>query len=243
MSEHATITALFVQHQDDVPSGLIGERARQRGVEVEVHRAAPGTYPDPRGYDLVVPLGSGEAAYDDRVPWIRDERAFLRAAADAGVPILGICFGAQILADVLGGEVRRMDHPEIGWMRVQTVDPGLVDPGPWLVWHFDVLTPPPAGREIARTSLGPQAFEVGPHLGVQFHPEATPESVTSWARTYADSLGPLGLTPAGLVEETRRELGAARQRAYRLFDAFLERSVAPRTADAVAPSRSAPREG
>jgi GMP synthase (glutamine-hydrolysing) len=237
----ATLTALFVQHQDDVPPGLIGERARERGMRVEVLRAAPGAYPDPGAYDLVVPLGSGDSAYDDDVPWIHDERAFLRAAVDAGVPVFGICFGAQILAHVLGGEVRRMHRPEIGWLQVATDDPDRVDPGPWLVWHFDVLTPPPGGRELARTPPGPQAFELGPHLGVQFHPEATPGSVASWARTYAHALTPLGLTPAGLVEETQRGLDAARRRAHRLFDVFVERSVLPR--GAVAGGRSAPREG
>jgi GMP synthase (glutamine-hydrolysing) len=91
-------------------------------------------------------------AYDDAVPWITDERAFLRAAIDAEVPVFGICFGSQILAHVLGGHVRPGARPEIGWMEVDTAAPELVAPGPWLVWHFDALVPPPGAREIARTA-------------------------------------------------------------------------------------------
>jgi GMP synthase (glutamine-hydrolysing) len=230
---HRGFKALFIQHQEDVPPGLIGERVEQHGVEVHVLRAAPGAYPDPRAFDFVVPLGSGESAYDDDVPWIRDERAFLRAAIDADVPVFGICFGSQILADVLGGSVRRGERPEIGWMNVDTDEPALIEPGPWLVWHFDVLTPPPDGREVARTPLGTQAFTAGPHLGVQFHPEATPASVGSWAEAYADAVRRLGPTPEALVEETARGLDAARRRAHKLFDRFFERSVRPRTSVSV----------
>ncbi len=225
-----------------MPPGLIGERAEQRGVEVDLLRAAPGAYPDdPRRYDLIVPLGSGEAAYDDGVPWIQDERAFLRAAIHAGVPVFGICFGAQILAHVLGGQVRPGDQPEIGWMPLRTIDPHRLDPGPWLVWHFDVLSPPPGAVELASTAVGTQAFEIGSHLGVQFHPEATPDSVASWADTYADAVEQLGLTPDRIVEQTRLVLDDARARAYTLLDRFLDRSVLPRLSTAA--SGSTPREG
>lgn len=216
------LRGLFIQHQEDVPAGLIGERAEQRGVTVEVHHAAPGAYPDPRAYDFVVPLGSGASAYDDDVPWIQDERAFLRAAIDADVPVFGVCFGSQILSHVLGGEVRPGAQPEIGWLRVETSAPDLVESGPWLVWHFDVFSVPPDGRELARTALGPQAFVVGRHLGVQFHPEATPASVSSWAGTYAATIRELGSTPEQLVAATRAELPAARRRAHALFDRFLD---------------------
>jgi GMP synthase (glutamine-hydrolysing) len=216
------LRGLFIQHQDDVPAGLIGERAEQRGVLVDVLHAAPGRYPQPDGYDFVVPLGSGASAYDDAVPWIHDERAFLRAAVAADVPVFGICFGSQILSQVLGGEVRRGAEPEIGWLAVQTDEPGLVEAGPWLVWHFDVFTPPPGARVLARTALGPQAFVAGRHFGVQFHPEATPDSVASWAEAYADTVQALGSTPEQLVLETRALLPAARRRAHRLFDRFLD---------------------
>jgi GMP synthase (glutamine-hydrolysing) len=218
---------LFIQHQDDVPPGLVGDRAEQRGVDVEVLRAAPGRYPDPRAYDFVVCLGSGAAAYDDTVPWLHDEHAFLRAAVTADVPVLGICFGSQILSRVLGGTVQPCPRPEIGWMRITSSAPALVDPGPWLAWHFDCLTPPPGARELARSPLATQAFSAGRHLGVQFHPEALPAAVASWAAANAGSLDRLGLSADGLVAETRRRLPAARRRAHALFDRFLAHAQTP----------------
>lgn len=213
--------ALVIEHQPDAPAGYVGERAEQHGYRLEVVRAAPGALPDPVGYDLVVTLGSGESAYDDALPFLADELETLRRADRAGVPVLGICFGAQALARALGGDVRPGDGPEIGWKPVDTDASGLVEPGPWLVWHFDVLTPGPQATEIARTSGGSQAFVQGPHLGVQFHPEATPESVDSWARTYEAAIKELGEDADAIRAETRRTQGEARRRAHELFDRFL----------------------
>ncbi|MDQ3106031.1 MAG: type 1 glutamine amidotransferase [Actinomycetota bacterium] len=209
---------LFIQHQDDCPPGFIGERAQQRGFEVDIV-AATDELPDPRGYQFIVPLGSDDAAYDDSVPYLQQEAALLRLAVDHEVPVFGICFGAQLLSRVLGGDVRAAaPGPEIGWLRLDTTDAALVDPGPWLVWHLDVMTCPPGGESVARTDGGVQAFTHGPHLGVQFHPEATQPSVEVWSHRYRSSLVGLGIEPGDLIEETRLGQPAARERAYRLFD-------------------------
>lgn len=216
---------LFIQHQDDCPPGYIGERAQQRGFEVEVV-AATDRLPDPRGYALIVPLGSDDAAYDDSLPYLQSEAGLLHRAVDHEVPVFGICFGAQLLSRVLGGEVRTASTgPEIGWLLVQTTDAGLVDPGPWLVWHLDEMSCPPGGELTARTDLGVQAFTHGPHLGVQFHPEATQSSVEVWSQHYHSSLVGLGIEPYDLIEETRRRRPAARDGAYRLFDRVYARLV------------------
>ena len=209
---------LFIQHQDDCPPGFIGERARQRGFEVDIV-AATDELPDPRDYEFIVPLGSDDAAYDDSLPYVQPEAALLRRAVDHEVPVFGICFGAQLLSRVLGGDVRASaPGPEIGWLLLDTTDAGLVEPGPWLVWHLDVMTCPPGGKPVARTDGGVQAFTHGPHLGVQFHPEATQPSVEVWSHRYHSSLTGLGIEPDDLVEQTRRSQPAARERAHRLFD-------------------------
>lgn len=215
---------LFLEHQPDAPAGYLGERAAEGGHEVTVASVPGGTVPDPAGFDLVVPLGSGESVYDETVPWIPVEQAVLRRAVDSGVPVLGVCFGSQMLASVLGGEVRRAPAPTIGWHKIDTDDPDLVEPGPWVVWHFDVLTPPPDAAEIARSPVGTQAFLAGPHAGVQFHPEATPGSVASWASTYGGDLAALGQTREDLLGETRARTEEARRAAHRLFDRFYERA-------------------
>ena len=95
--------------------------------------------------------------------------------------MLGLCFGGEALAAVLGARVERSPVPELGWREIETDDPEAIPPGPWLEWHFERFTTPPGATEIARTGDATQAFRLGPHLGVQFHPEATVEIVEGWA--------------------------------------------------------------
>ncbi len=97
----------------------------------------------------------------------------LETCLQRDVPVLGLCFGGQALATVLGGAVRRLEKPERGWHRIDTDAPGLVGEGPWLQWHYDAFTLPSGAEELARSAACPQAFTSGRNLGTQFHPEAT----------------------------------------------------------------------
>ena len=119
------------------------------------------------------------------------------------VPVLGLCFGGQALAAALGAPVRRAARGEVGWADVETDDPALVPPGPWLWFHWDVFAVPPGATEVARSPVGPAAFTHGPHLGVQFHPETGPDVADAWARKEAERLAVLGLTPDGLLAQGR----------------------------------------
>lgn len=216
---------LFVQHQDDCPPGYVGDRLAERGADVDVVRARARALPDPSAYDLVVPLGSDDSAYDESLPYLRPEWDLLSAAVDAGVPVFGICFGAQLLSRVLGGRVHASPSgPEIGWLRIDTTEPALLERGPWMVWHLDVLEPPPGAVVLARTPLACQAYAYGPHVGVQFHPEATVDSVTAWARGYERSLREASVDAGELLAETRARRDAARRRAYALTDRVIARA-------------------
>ena len=108
------------------------------------------------------------------IDWIRD-------ADEAGTAILGIGHGARVLALALGGDVEPAPHPLRGWTMVDTAVPHLIAGGPWLAWQHDVIRLPRGATQLAHNRLGPQAFRFGRHLGVQFHPEATPEVVARWA--------------------------------------------------------------
>jgi GMP synthase (glutamine-hydrolysing) len=220
------VRVLFLQHQDDCPPGMVGERLAELGAACEVVDGRERRLPDPTGFDLVVPLGSDDSAADESVPYLRAEWELLDAAVRARVPVFGICFGAQLLCRVLGGTVAPAGGPEIGWLPVSTSDPGLIAPGPWMVWHLDVMTPGAGSVEIARTPVGVQAFTHGPHLGVQFHPEATIESVRVWAEHYESSLDQLGVDPAALLAETADRAGTARGQADALVDRVLARCAA-----------------
>ena len=94
---------------------------------------------------------------------------------------------------------------------------------PWLEWHYERFTTPPGAVEVARTADAAQAFRLGPHLGVQFHPESTVEIVARWASMDTENLAGLGIedgrTLLDVAPETER---AAREAAFQLFDAFFE---------------------
>jgi GMP synthase (glutamine-hydrolysing) len=214
---------VFLQHQDDCGPGYLGDRAEELGFAVEVVDLTRAALPaDPRAFSVVVPLGSDDSVLDPAVPYLAEEREFVERAVAAGVPVLGVCFGAQLLATVLGGRVRALDRPEIGWLSVDTTDPGLIEPGPWLVWHLDALECPPDAEVLATTDVAVQAFRQGPHLGVQFHPEATPQSARAWAAKYDAALASVGVERAALLAETEQRREEARERAAMLLDRIVD---------------------
>jgi GMP synthase-like glutamine amidotransferase len=168
-----------------------------------------------------VSLGSEFAAFDDTKPFVPREAALMREAVAEDVPILGLCFGGQMLARVLGGEVSRGDESEIGWLPVRSRDPDLVPTGPWFQWHFDTFTVPPGATVIADSLAGPQAFVKGRSLGLQFHPEVTTDIMDEWVRVYRHELDGDGVDPDALLEETHRRAEDSRRMARQLLDRFL----------------------
>jgi GMP synthase (glutamine-hydrolysing) len=171
---------LVLQHDHNAPAGLLGDWLAARGELVVVRMDRGERPPAPSGFARLVTLGSERAADDDAVPWQADERAALAAADAAGVPILGVCFGAQSLARALGGAVRRAARPELGWVSVGTRAPHVIDDGPWMAWHDDELLPPPGAEILAANASGVQAYRAGLHVGIQFHPEVTAEILAGW---------------------------------------------------------------
>lgn len=223
-----------------VEAGTLVGWAEDRGI-----RLRPVAVPDPDGdggaglpradeVDAIVVLGSADGAWDDSLPWLADELALLAEADRRGTPVLGICFGGQLLARALGGRVAAADGGEHGWHPVETREPRTIEPGPWLQFHSDSFTSPPGSEVLARSAAGDQAFRVGPHLGVQFHPEITPAEFEVWAASWRGtafeaSLPSLGVTADGVREEIARRAGASRAASRRLFDAFAEQAgLAPR---------------
>jgi len=218
------VRALVIQHEQDAPGGHASAWLGERGAEQDIYLvSADARVPDPRAYDLVVSLGSEQSAYDDALPWVVGEAALLRDAVSADVPVLGICFGSQLLARALGGQALPGRRTEIGWVSIRSDDPELVAEGPWFQWHHDTFAPPPDAVLLANNPAGPQAYTVGRSLGVQFHPEVTSEIVEEWVSLGGDDLARHGVDGDGLLAETRSRADENRARAWRLFDAFLAR--------------------
>lgn len=217
--------ALIIQHEQPTPPGLVQNWLEERGFDVDILRIDERDPHDidPSDYGLIVSLGSEFGAYQDDLEWIGHEMDFLKKATDEDVPILGVCFGGQLLARVLGGEVFRSDKEEIGWFPVGTTDPELVPDGPWFQWHFDSFTAPPGAEVIAENEVGPQAYVIGRNLGVQFHPEVTPEIMDAWVKAYKHELDEHGIDPDELLRETDEAARKTSETSIKLFDRFLER--------------------
>jgi GMP synthase-like glutamine amidotransferase len=170
-------------------------------------------------------MGAPWSVYDHESigTWVASELAMLRDAHDQQVPVLGICFGGQMLAAAHGGSVSRSPAPEIGWADIESDDDGLVPSGTWFQWHYDQWELPNDAKEVARNAKSSQAFVLGRNLAVQFHPEMTSEILTSWIATGgADEVDQFGIKLEDLVRETAERDLSNRDRAYRLVDQFLD---------------------
>jgi GMP synthase-like glutamine amidotransferase len=223
---------LIRQHVDSAPAGLLGEWLDARGLPYQVQRTwVEPSVPDPRRYAWIASLGHDRMAGDTHDPAVAAERELLALAVERDVPVLGLCYGGQVLAAVLGAEVGPAPVAEVGWRAIETDAPELVPAGPWLEWHYERFCTPPGATELARTADAPQAYRYGPHLGVQFHPEATVEIVAGWARADVAQLAALGVADAdALLVAPAEQIAAARNAAFRLFDGFVAAAWLPRSA-------------
>jgi GMP synthase-like glutamine amidotransferase len=211
---------IVVRHHDIDSAGFIADAFEARGAGLSVHLFPDGgPLPAVDGADHIVVLGA-VSSVNDPDPWIAAELAWLRAADQAGVPVLGICFGAQALCAAFGGRIEAMGRREIGWTTVDSPDHDLVPAGPWLEFHDDRCLPPAAATVLARNDVAVQAFRISRHLAVQFHPEVDGSQLKRWLDAHPESdAASLGIDPDQFVADTIREEPAARERAGRLVAA------------------------
>lgn len=219
--------ALVIRHHEEDHPGLIGDALVARGYEIDLAMLnAASETPSVTGVDVVVVLGSKCAVYDHEVEtaWFGRELELLAHADRLGVPILGICFGAQALCRLFGGEVSRANVSEVGWYEIEVSDAVPLPAGPWFEYHFDSCSLPKHAEVWATSRAAVQAFAVGPHVGVQFHPEIDEVQLAQWLAADPNESRDLGIDPTELLAQTARETPAARQRAQALVDLFLSRT-------------------
>ena len=227
---------LLIQHDHICTPGYVGERLTDRGLDLVAHQVveedrflSPNVdieFPHPTDFDMIVPMGAPWSVYDHEAigTWVPVELKMLREAHDHHVPVLGICFGGQMLAAAHGGSVSRSAAPEIGWADIESDDEALVPSGSWFQWHYDQWQLPQDAQEVARNAKSSQAFALDRNLAVQFHPEMTSEILASWMLMGgAEELEKFGLDLEGLVRQTAERDSTNRERAHRLVDQFLDR--------------------
>ncbi|MCX6901242.1 MAG: type 1 glutamine amidotransferase [Verrucomicrobia bacterium] len=184
--------------------------------------------------DWLVVMGGPMNIYEeDKFPWLAAEKRFIKAAIDAGKIALGVCLGAQLIADVLGGPVFKNAHKEIGWFPVRKTEAAArsrvfeVLPAELEVfhWHGDTFALPPDATHVARSAACEnQAFICDERIvGLQFHLETTPESARLLAQHCPDELvaGPFIQTAEAMLADERR-FGRINETIWKLLDRLQE---------------------
>lgn len=224
------MAVLVVEHVPGEHSYAIGAALADAGLGLRVCRARAGGDPLPEHLDdieALVVMGGPMAAYsDDGFPTTTAELALLRAALAAGLPVLGVCLGAQLLAVAAGGAAVPGTGPQIGWGEVRTREAAAHDPlfagAPEslrvLHWHGDTMELPADAELLASCDRYPaQAFRVGGSAwGLQFHLEADAEAVEAFATAFPEEAA----TAPGLRENAAAELAALAPHRDRIFGRF-----------------------
>lgn len=148
--------------------------------------------------DLVIILGGPMSVNDEStLPWLGTEKDYIREVFKRGIPMLGICLGAQLIASALGARVYRNPHKEIGWHPVVSLPPDesafqFPDAFYAFHWHGETFDLPEGAMHLARTKGCPnQAFQMGNSaIGLQFHLETTPASAQALIRNCRDEMEP-----------------------------------------------------
>jgi GMP synthase-like glutamine amidotransferase len=218
------VRALVIGNADDLDPGFVGHRLRQRGyLLTEGQREHAEQWPALDGFDLVLTLGSEwNVGRPETAAPVAAEAALVRGVVRRDIPLLAICFGAQVLSHALGGTVSQTPTPEIGWYDV-AVTGAPIAAGPWMEWHVDVFTPPEGFDVVATTAVGPQLVTGRRCVGTQFHPEATETMVRRWILEGGGAdYRARGGDPDELLATTRANVARSRPAAEDLVDWFLD---------------------
>lgn len=220
--------ALVIANRGDDDAGHVGERLQQRGFDLEIfHREGDGEIALD-GVDLLVMLGSDWSVYWEKVSnHVERESAAVRAASSSDTPVLGICYGGQLMSHALGGSTERADVAEIGWFDIDSDDHDLAPPGPWFEYHVDKFTPPVGAEVFASTAAGPQAYRLGRMLALQFHPEVSPDIIRRWGTDATADAEEHGVDLEQLFRQSDQLADQNRTRCHALVDAFLDKVAFP----------------
>ena len=204
---------LCVQPDDDSPLGLLAGPLAAAAIEVEVWEPRA-TLPPAGPYDGMIVLGSSANPDEDRFePWMPAVRGEVSLALETGIPLLGVCFGAQLVAEQVGGTTERMERPEIGWVELRPTPESADDPlfadmpaggTPMLQWHQYAMRSPDAAVALVDPTSCEQAWRLeGQDVwAVQFHFEADAAIAEGWIDSSIDELAARELDPAGLRAAT-----------------------------------------
>jgi len=228
---------LVIQHNDDDNLNDLAAPFLEAGLEIVQWHAekTPAPVDSLDGFSGLVSLGAFAGVEDEaETAWMPFERKLIESALAIEMPILGLCFGSQLLASVAGAEVGKSGSPEVGWYEVEMTEEAAVDPlmsvlGPEpevIQYHYDTFKWNASNPEV--TILGTangmnQAFRVGKNAwGTQFHIEMNLPTMLGWIASYPRAFEKAGNVPAEQVELTRQNWRVHQERSVALGRAFAE---------------------
>jgi GMP synthase-like glutamine amidotransferase len=231
------VRTLLISHEKAGGPGVIGEILKSRGIETQRHiiLGEDGelnlNFPDPSEFDFIISFGSFHSAYDPEVStWVDAEEVVITKSLDKEVPVLGVCFGGQVLAKAVGGSVEKSYELELGELHIKETSLGLPFPeGPWFSWHSDRMILPDHIEVLAETPSAVQVFRHKTAVGLQFHPEATPELVQSWLDIGGADYLPAGMTSDLLMAEVNNMAQDAAENCELLVDWFISEYVSAKS--------------
>ena len=231
---------LVIQHNDDDNLNDLAQPFFEAGLEIVQWHAAKTAAPVDSldGFSGLVSLGAFAGVEDEaETPWMPFERKLIETALEQEMPVLGLCFGSQLLASVAGAEVGKSGRPEVGWYQVQMTEDAASDPlmsvlGPEpevIQYHYDTFNwhTLPENLTILATGGGMnQAFRVGKNAwGTQFHIEMNLPTMLGWIASYPRAFEKAGNLPAEQVEATRQNWRLHQERSIALGHAFAEQVI------------------
>lgn len=227
---------LFIQNGEYDPPGLLADVLRERGVALEIVHAWNGepVPTAPAAWNGVAVGGGMMSAYEqEKYPWLRETEELIRATHAAGRPFLGMCLGAQLLAQALGGRVFANTEKEIGLFEVRFT-PAAHDDALWkgnteplqpVHWHGDTFSLPPEGVLLASSERTEnQLFRVGaaPIYGFQFHLEIDLPLLTQMLQSEDEGLRANGVDPAAFLADASARLPEVEPIARAVFTRWKE---------------------
>jgi GMP synthase-like glutamine amidotransferase len=232
--------ALVIAHEPDERGGQVTVRLAERGFDVDTHvvtqiQDAPNAsapFPNTADYDVLAIMGSIHSLTrkQEIESWVYDELELIREAHTAGQPVLGICFGGQLIAEALGGSVEVSPVTEIGWYTLRNASgaDNPVGPGPWMEWHHDRFTVPPDAIVLAETDSCPQLYSIGRMAGTQFHPEVDVAHIDGWLASSTDEyLAIYGQERTSIRADAAEHEARNIKQCGRLVDWFLDTIASP----------------
>ncbi len=213
-----------LQHVAFEDIGSMDPWLESRSAKIQYTRFFDGqTLPRLDNLDLIIAMGGPMSVNDESIlTWLRPEKQFLRDAVKHGIPLLGVCLGAQLIASALGSRVYQNPQKEIGWFPIEAVTTGgeaFLFPKKCTVfhWHGETFDLPPRAVRLARSAVCEnQAFQIGKHvIGLQFHLETTPETAADILNNCKGELLP------GPFVQSEQELRSVANAAYDRVNALM----------------------